>query len=1102
MTNRKSLFTSCLAAILLCICTSALAQVKVTGTITDSEGFALPGVVVQEAQTSPVNAVLSDKDGIYSITVASSKSKLLFTCVGMTDYTAAVGNRTKIDVVMEDDAIALETIVVTGYQTVNKRELASAVSIVKADDIKLAGVTSIDQMLQGQVAGMQVLQTSGSPGSTAKIRVRGTSSIIGNRSPLWVLDGVVLDEPVEVDHTDLSGDDAEYMVGNAISGVNPNDIESITVLKDASATAIYGVQAANGVIVVTTKKGKSGKPRVSYSANVSFKEAESYRRFNLMSAYQRIGLSRDIMEQDLHYARSQSSLTIGYESLLNRFESKELNREELKQELTKMADMNTDWFGILYRNAVTQTHSASISGGTDQTTYYTSIGYDRDLGTARSEKADRYTVLTKINSWIVPEKLYLGMQLNASLKNNTGYHSSVNPLSYARTTSRCLPCYNEDGSLYFYEPYSAMGAGRDILYYNILDEMEHTGIETGVGAINAKLNFQWNILKPLKYELQASYNYTQTQKRVYADEYSHYVSKIRGYSTRYYVDINSDIWNESALPQGGILNTTDTNVSTWNIRNQLTFNKDFNGHTVSVMGVNEVRSSATDGLANVYYGYMPDRGKTVSPAYTEEYTKRVTSGSFAPTITDNVRNVVSFRGVASYSYLDRYVLNSSVSMDGSNQFGSNPEYRFLPIWSVSAKWSIDREKWMKQQKLFSYLALRLSYGIQGNVDSATSPDLVLKIGSVNSETGLKQSTVSYWPNADLRWEKTTSYNAGLDFAILDNRINGTLDVYHKVGEDMIMNKTISLVNGISTYKINSGNMNNSGVEAVIGGYPVQARDWSVNLQFIYSYNRNVLVKANSELGTITNKDLVSGNALIEGEAIGTLYSYHFSHLDHNTGLPVFYDKDGYNSIVTGGEEKPNFTLYESDLGVVKSGSVNPWASGGINAGIRYKNLHLNASFSYSLGAVNRLPSIYGGSYSRVFDPEMNVTVDIMDRWKQPGDEQRTNIPVLYDEYSYDKVHVLPVSSNGTVKKGVELYDYSTARVCSTDNFRLRSLSLSYNVPSSSLKKVGMNSLSFRLQASNLFLIADKRWQGFDPELGTAATSPVPRTYSIGINATF
>lgn len=1078
------------------------AQIRVSGKVCDKDGYPLPGVVVQELKAIPQNASVTDLDGVYSIDVASESSRLFFSCVGLKDYQVPVGQRNRIDVEMEDDAIAFDALVVTGYQTVNKRELASAVSIVKADDIKLAGVTSIDQMLQGQVAGMHVVQTSGSPGSSPKIRVRGTSSIIGNRSPLWVLDGVILDEPVEVDHTDLTGDDAEYMVGNAISGVNPNDIESITVLKDASATAIYGVQAANGVIVVTTKKGKSGKPRVSYSANISIKEAESYRRFNLMDAYQRINLSREIMEQDLHYARSQASLNIGYESLLNRFNSKELNRDELKSELTKLADMNTDWFNILYRNAVTQTHSLSISGGTDRTTYYTSLGYDRDLGTARKETADRYTVLTKINSWIVPEKIYLGVQLNASLKKNVGYHTSVNPLSYARSTSRCLPCYNEDGSLYSYEPVASMGAGRDALLFNILDEMEHSGIETGVGAINAKMNFQWNFLHGFKYELQASYNYTQTQKSTYTDEFSFYVSKMRGYSSNYYVDINSDIWNESVIPQGGVLNISDSNVSTWNIRNQLSYSRDFSGHTVNMMGVNELRSSATTGLSNLYYGYMPERGKTVSPAYTEEYTKKVTSGAFAPSITDNVRNVVSFRGVASYSFMDRYVFNASVSMDGSNQFGSNPKYRFLPIWSVSGKWSIDKERWMAGQSFFTYLALRASYGIQGNVDSATSPDLVLKIGSVDPETGMKQSTVSYWPNADLRWEKTTSYNGGLDFAVLNNRVNGTLDVYHKRGEDMIMNKTISFVNGIGTYKINSGNMNNSGVEAVIGGYPIQTGDWSMNLQLIYSYNRNVLVKANSELGAITNSDLVNGSALIEGEAVGTLYSYRFSHLDHDTGLPVFYDKNGFNSIVVSGQEHPNYTLYDSDLGIVKSGSMNPWASGGLNMGLRYRNLHLNASFSYSLGAVNRLPSIYGGSYTRVFDPEMNVTVDIIDRWRMPGDEAHTDIPVLYDEYSYDKIYVLPVSDAGTVKKGVELYDYSTARVCSTDNFRLRSLSLSYNFPSELLPRMKLKSLSLRLQANNLFIVADKRWHGFDPELGVSATSPIPRTYSFGLNVTF
>lgn len=1093
------------ATLILSVCTFAFAgaQTKVKGRITDDNGEPLLGAVVQTKDNSGSSYAVADQDGRFSITVKDpSKAVLVVSMISMTTKEVKLSGKTEVEVVLMPDVATLDQVVVTGYQTKSKRELASAVAIVRTEDIKVQGVMSIDQMLQGQVAGMSVTQTSGSPGSSAKIRVRGTSSIIGNKSPVWVLDGVILDEPVEVDHSDLSGDDAEYLVGNAIAGVNPNDIESITILKDASATAIYGIQAANGVIVVTTKKGKSGRARVSYSGNTTLQQRDSYGRLNLMDAYDRIILSRDINAAGLHYERTMSSLNIGYEGLLNKFESKGLTRAEFKDALDRMAKMNTDWFSLLYRNAMMQSHAASISGGNDNTTYYSSIGVDLQPGTARSEKSDRYTVLAKLNSWVVPKKLYVGIQLNASMTKNTGYNG-VNPKTYAYKTARTIPAYNPDGSLFYYEPYSTLGAGKDALKYNVLDEISHTGMSADALQMTAKLNFQWNIIEHLKYELQASYAKNQNVRNSWMDADSYGVANIRGYSRDYYVGVRTDEWNESPLPQGGVLSYGSNSVGTWNVRNQLSWNQNIqHDHVVSVMGVSEVRSSKTDGFSGTWYGYMPERGKTVSPGMTEAYLSKVSGGSFLPDITDNVRNVVSFRGVASYSYKDRYIFNSSISMDGSNQFGTNPKYRFLPIWSVSGKWALSEEEWLKSFKPLTYLAVRLSYGTQGNVDSSTSPDLVLKIGTIDGDTGLASNSVTYWPNADLRWEKTTSYNFGLDFSFFSNRISGTLDAYHKVGTDMIMNKTISGVNGITNYKINAGDMNNSGVELSLAGHLVQERNFGLNLSFNYGFNVNRLVRADTSLGSISVSQKLSGSALIEGVPIGTFYSYDFSCLDHETGLPIFRDKDGFDTWLSDGVLTPNYTLYESELGLVKSGTINPIGSGGFGFGIRFYNFHLNGSFTYSFGASGRLPAIYNGSYSKVFDPEYNMTVEIKDRWKQPGDEAHTAIPVLYDDFSYDSLVLRPVdSSMGSIIKGVAMYDMSSARVCKTDNVRLRMLSLSYTVPKKFLDKAGINALSFRLQATNLFLIADKRWQGFDPELGQAATTPIPRTYSFGVNIT-
>lgn len=975
----------------------------------------------------------------------------------------------------------------------------------------LSGTISVDQMLAGQVAGMSVVQTSGSPTAAAKIRIRGTSSIIGNKSPLWILDGVVLSDAVEVDHADLSGDDAEYLVGNAISGVNPSDIESITILKDASATAIYGVQAANGVIVVTTKKGRVGKARISYSGGMTVQQRENYNRLNLMTAEERITLSQEIQAAGLHYPRS--SYDIGYEGLYAKRMNKIITRAEYEEQLAYLISNNTDWFDILYRNSISQQHSVSVSGGDDQTTYYTSVGYDNSKGTARKEETDRFTMTSKLNSRITP-KLFLGLQINASYSDSDGYNTSVgSPRNWAYNTSRAIPCYNSDGSFFFYEPYSTSTSASDKLQRNYLYELDQSGNNSISTGITSKANLTWQILPALKYEVQGSFVIAHNKRESHATEDSYYVSKLRRWSSNYEVVRDGIEWDNSPIPQGGVLNKSDNSSNTYNLRNQFTYNKTFNDHVISLVGISEIRSENRESFACTYYGYMPERGYTISPAYTTKYMQTLASSSaLVPSITNNTRNTASFRGIACYSYQNKYTLNGNISMDGSNQFGSNPKYRFLPIWSIAGKWTISEEKFLKQfEHTVPYLALRASYGIQGNVDSGTSPDLVLKIGDINSETGLPQSSVQYYPNEDLRWEKTTSYNIGLDYSLWNDKLSGTFDFYDKVGTDMIMHKTISAVNGRVTVPINAGDIRNVGFEASLRYTPVNTKDWTFYTEFIYSYNKNTLLKANAENETSTTDpkskaylEMIGGSALIVGEALGTIYSYDFAGLNHDTGLPVYRDKTGsttFSETADGVTTRyPNYNVLVTEVGLVKSGVMTAPSTGSLNLGLRYRNWRLNTTFMYTFGGVSRLPSIYNSVY-KTFDPEYNVTCDLIDRWKAPGDEMHTNIPVLYDETTYNNLHN-KVSQGVSRLYGYAMYDNSSARICSTDNLRLRSVSINYNVPAKLLKKYHISVLSIRFQMQNLFIIADKRWHGADPELGRSATSSIPRSASLGLNVTF
>lgn len=1076
----------------------------VSGHVYDENKEPLIGVtVIEKGVTS--GGTITDENGYYIAIISNNKdAALVFSSIGFETQEILVGERKIVDVTMREKSAYLDEVVVTGYQNVNRRELASAVSQIEVEDIKLSDKFSIDQMLAGQVAGMSVMTTSGGPSATPKIRIRGTSSLYGNTAPLWVLDGIILDDnSVNWDSSgnlDPMAEDAQYLVGNAIAGVNPNDIESITVLKDASATAIYGVQAANGVIVVTTKKGRNGPAQLTYNGSVSINQRENYRRLYLMDAEERVQLSKDLLDSRLSYTRKNFNL--GYEMLKAQYDAKTLTRSEFDAAVEEMIDRNTDWFDLLFRNAVTQNHTVSLSGGNESTTYYSSVGASIAQGTARQEVSKRYTAILKLNSWL-SSKVYLGFQLNGSITDNQGYHSSFNPDSYARETARTIPAYNNDNSLFFYQPYESFSSGNmanQTYAFNALHEAQTTGNYADLGSITGLMNFVWKVVDGLRYEMTGSYVYNATKTTSWAQENSYYVNTIRGFVYDE-LEFGSSAWNESVIPQGGIISKSEATKTTLDIRNTLNYSKNFKGHLVSALATSEIRSVITDGYSGTQYGWMPERGQVISPSYTDAYIVDLKNGAFTPIITDNKANTVSWIFSGIYSYKDTYTLNANMRMDGSNQFGENPEYRFLPIWSVSGKYALTNERFMKPyQDWLSYLAVRASYGIQGNVDKATSPDLVMQIGSINSNTGMATSTVAYWPNEDLRWEKTTQYNVGLDLSFLLDRITATFDAYKKVGTDMIINKTISAVNGYTMRKINGGNVNNSGVELAVKFTPFQTKDMRLVIGFIHSYNKNELIKANDE-STNTRENMLYGSALLEGEALGTIYSYPFAGLDHENGLPLFYDKKGNTSASWGGKTYKNYTLYEDEIELVKSGVVTPPHTGGINLEYRWKEWILRGSFTYSLGAVNRLPYLYG-DYDSVFDPEMNISREYLNRWREPGDELHTNIPALYDDNTYNNLGVRPMRANVDHIYGTSMYDYSTARVCSTDNFRLRSLSLSYIFNKKMLKKMHLANFQISAQANNLFIIADKRWHGFDPEQGSYATSSIPRTYSLSVTIGF
>ncbi|MEG0500223.1 MAG: carboxypeptidase-like regulatory domain-containing protein, partial [Rikenellaceae bacterium] len=489
---------------------------------------------------------ISDDNGKFNFT-AKEGEVINVSFIGMENKSYKIkANDANLTLELIPSAIAVDDVVVTGYQVMSRGRSASAITPIKAKDITKIGLSSIDQMLQGKIAGMMVMNTSGEPSATPKIRVRGNSTLSGNKAPVWVLDGVILEQSVVFDVSNINSDDAAYLIGNAIAGINPNDIETITVLKDASATAIYGVKAANGVIVVTTKKGAIGRPIISYNGGITFNTRPSYGNFDRMTATERMQLSKDIIEGGLEYARTPWG-EFSYEGLYDKLSRKEINAQQFDEKVRDMQNRNTDWFKELFRNSVTHTHNMNLSGGTEKAKYYFSAGYDNNQGAAIKSNMTRFTALGKVG---VTLNKYVDFtaQINYNKTDNIGYHSTINPFNYAYKTTRTAPLYDENGDYAYYN----LSQGSKALSYNILNEMNTTGQSSCVEGFGSQLALNVKLLNGLKYNGTFSYNTSNTSKRDWATDHSKYISDLRGYDFDVYAE-DSDDYKQSTLPYGGIL---------------------------------------------------------------------------------------------------------------------------------------------------------------------------------------------------------------------------------------------------------------------------------------------------------------------------------------------------------------------------------------------------------------------------------------------------------------------------------------------------------------------------------------------------------------------
>ena len=633
----------------------------------------------------------------------------------------------------------------------------------------------------------------------------------------------------------------------------------------------------------------------------------------------------------------------------------------------------------------------------------------------------------------------------------------------------------------------------DYIGYNILNELETTGKSSQMDDLNALLSLNIRLWEGLKYEGTFSATVGNTATRDWATAESYAVSTIRGYEYGKYTEYD-EAYHDSRLPYGGILTQGSTRKTSFVVRNMLSFQRMFGMHDVSVSVGMEATRNKYVGNTMTGYGWDPAFGETINPIETERYKYSYWNNN--PTNTNSLTRVASFFGIASYCLNNRYVLNFNIRSDGSNKFGTDPKYRWLPTWSGAVKWIASSESFLRNVGWLDHLSFRASYGIQGNVSESMTPNLIVQVGSRDPQTGLSSYEIVRVPNPELRWEKTKSWNVAVDFTLLDGRVSGNFEVYRKNTEDLITSRGVPASTGRTELDYNIGKMVNKGFEGYVDVTFVNTEDWRWHFGVNFGRNLNEVRLANDE--SISNmetiNEMLEGNLAMEGRPVGAMFSYHFAGLNQDNGFPLFYTKDG---------RKVHRADYE-DMELVYSGSIFPKLTGGFTTDVSWrKMLTLSMNFSYSLGNVGRLPGYFRGSPS--IDPDYNYSRDWLKAWTGPGDDSVYPVPV-----SEDKVQDYFGTGEGSqynIATGLSyaglhtMYDNSDIRVAKADFLKLRMVSLTYRLPQNLLNVVRLSSADLRFQVTNLFTIADKDWKGFDPETEGANIPALPK-YSLGLNITF
>lgn len=1101
-----------LAYIFLLFCTlqftAAAQSMRFSGRVTDTDGAPVigAGLVCIEKNTA---GTTTDLDGNFSITLPAGAKTVKFSSVGMKElvYQLIPGHTENVRIIMEWENTELDQVVVTGYAQTSVKRITGSVAVLNSEKFEAKAISSVDALMQGEVAGVSIKSLSGQPGTQAKITIRGSNNITGSSAPLWVVDGVPLQsESPALSSEQLATGGFDNIFVNGIGNINPNDIESITILKDAAAAAIYGSRAANGVIVVTTKKGEAGKMRISYNNTFSW-SFKPERSLNLMNSSEKLSWEDELWNEfsAAKYAASLTDNTVIYPVVgivgqiragLGDFASMKGDKAAQDKYIESLRNVDTNWYDLLFRNSFSQGHHLSLSGGSGKSTYYVALGLNDEDGMLIHNDYRRYNVNAKMTltptDWA---RIDVGME--AARQESKMPYSTVDPFYYAFFSNPYERAYNADGSYaadntwFTLGYYNGRGAEQVMPKngFNIIRELDSNYSKTANtnGTFRAQTDFR--IIEPLHFVGLVSYSYSNNSTDKVIDKYSYSAFRDR---------LGSDDRSQTNLY--GNISQNRTNRNSYVARGHFSFNKTFaETHTVNLLAGAELRGSGSNTIFTKRYNYDPKTGTTSLPQISgpqDEWlseVEKLNGEYFSKT------RYASFYASADYYLGKSIVLNASFRTDGSSNFGSNKQ--FNPTWSAGAAWHIGEEAWMKKAlPALSHATLRAAYGFTGDVNTSTSHLLVIQYLQQQyryfGDETFNLGTIPSAPNPDLGWEKTQDAKAGLDFGLWKDRLTLNTEYYYRLSTDVVTSSPVQSTTGFTHVYFNAADIMNSGIELTLNGKIIQTKDWGLSAAVNFAYNYNKVLKYNP----VSKSGITSKDRYVEGYPTGAIFSGKYAGIASDTGLYQFELRpDATISTATDLNKPDNYRYF---LGT----TIAPY-TGGFNLSASWRQLRLSISGVYSFGCKTyenfRYPASYSNAshsgvstetvqsqFSDLYGNHLNVEKDRTNRWTATH-TTGVKYPRIYDYFDgkYNFASYNPMDSS--IIDAVYLKNNSYLRI--------KSIILTYSLPGAAVKKMRMRGLSFNVSLNNFFTFT--KYDGMDPEI-PGATYPTTRSVSAGMNIEF